>query len=494
MDERDDDLPDASREPGGAGTAGSATTLIDRPDDGPAEQMPEPRWRYWPAVAMVATGAALYGFWKLSQVLPPIGYGYFARPPIYGIMIPIWDDLALTVIPAAVLLAGVGWMVTSWRRLPTWLALALVVVAGVVAATTVNLVRGQVGELTRGIATGPKSPYYTSDLHFVYELGLREFVERHPELSDKFHSYNSRTHPAGVFVFLYLLFRIFGASQSMRVAVVIAVVAFTSAISAWLIGRTLAGERAGRIGAVLFAAAPAPLMMAYSNLDTVFAVPMTLSAALFVLAAQRRSAAVAAAAGAVLAAGTLMTFATSFIALAAAVALVIQIGWRAAARLLVAAAVGGLAVLALAWLVLGFDVLASYQVSPKVGTPYNWYWLVGSPAAWLMYAGLPLAALGVYGVFRKVPGAGRPVLVTTLVLLMLAWAALPSELTKLRPGEVERTWMFLYPLVAACAGVVVDRWTAGFDRRWLRGGVVAGLVLLSVGQAVFLQGLYNNFF
>lgn len=484
---RGDDLPD-----NGDGAGPAATAVLD-PPSGQVEEN-SPRWRFWPVAAMAATGVALHAFWTWSQTLPPIGYGYFARPPIYGQLIPIWDDLALTVIPAGVLLAGIGWIVTSWRRVPTWLALALVVVAGAVTATAVNLVRGQVDDLTRGLSTGPRSPYYTADMHIVYELGLREFVERHAELGEQFRSYNGRTHPAGVMVFLYLLFRSFGASHSLRIAGAIAVIAFFSAVSAWLIGRTIGGERAGRIAAVLFAAAPAPLMMAYSNLDTVFAVPLTMSVALFIVAADRRSWKAAAAAGAVLGLATLMTFATSFIALAATVALVVQVGWRTAVRLLAAAAAGGVAVLALAWLVLGFDVLASYQASPTVSVPYNWYWFLGSPAAWLIYAGLPLAALGTYGVFRRVPGAGRPVLVIVLVLFLVVWAGLPAELTKLRPGEVERTWMFLYPMVAAAAGVVVDRWTAGFGRRWLRGAVVAGLVLLSVGQAVFLQGLYNNFF
>ncbi|WP_433349092.1 glycosyltransferase family 39 protein [Micromonospora sp. CA-111912] len=480
----------------GGGTGVTATMAPD-PPPGAAEPTSTPtvRWRYWPVVAMAVTGAVLYGFWNLSKLLPPIGYGFFARPPIYGIMVPIWDELALTVIPAAVLLAGVGWLITSWRRVPSWLALTLVVLAGAVTATTVSLVRGEVGDLTRGVDTGPKSPYYTSDLHLVYELGLREFVERHAEITDRFHSYSSRTHPAGVFVFLYLLFRVLGASHELQITAVIALVAFTSAVSAWLIGRTLGGERAGRISAVLFAAAPGPLMLAYSNLDTVFAVPMTLSAALFVLAAQRRSVKVAAAAGVVLGVGTLMTFATSFIVFAATIALVIQTGWRTAARLLAAAAAGGVAVLLLAWLTLGFDILTSYQASPSSSSnSFRLYWVVGTPAAWLMYAGLPLAALGVYALFRRVPGAGRPVLVTVLVVALVVWASLPPELTKLRQGEVERTWAFLYPMVAGCAGLVVDRWTAGFDRRWLRGAVVAALVLLSVGQAVFLQGLYDNFF
>jgi hypothetical protein len=146
-------------------------------------------------------------------------------------------------------------------------------------------------------------------------------------------------------------------------------------------------------------------------------------------------------------------------------------------------------------LTLGFDILASYQASPSSSSNnYRWYWLLGTPAALLMYAGLPLAALGVYALFRRVPGAGRPLLVTVLLVGLLIWAALPPEVTKLRQGEIERTWAFLYPMLAGCAGLVVDRWTAGFGRRWLRGAVVAALVLLSVGQAVLLQGLYDNFF
>ncbi|WP_196255702.1 glycosyltransferase family 39 protein [Micromonospora sp. WMMD558] len=455
---------------------------------------PALRWGIWPVVAMAATAAALYGFWWFSHHRPPIQFGAFKRPPIYGVFIPVWDELALTVIPAGVVLAAVAWLITTRLRMPRWSALALVVVSGVTTAATIALVRGEWRHLTRGLSTEPdRVAYYTSDLHFVYELGVRGFIEQHPDLGPEFDSYNSWTHPPGVLVFLYLLFRVVGASHPLRIAVAIAVVAFAAAVSAWLIGRTLGGERAGRIGAVLFAAAPGPLMLSYTNLDTVFATVMTMSAALFVLAIHRRSAPVAATAGAVLGVGTLMTFATSFIVIAATLAVLIQTGLRTGARLLGAAAAGGVAVLALAWLTLGFDVFASYQASPQAARPYDPYWIVASPAAWLIYAGLPLAVLGIAGLVVKVPGSRRPVLVLVLVVVMLVWASLPSELTKLRPGEVERTWAFLYPLVAASAGLVVDAWTRNLPRRWA-GGVVAGLVALSVGQAVFLQGLYENFY
>ncbi|MCM0676457.1 glycosyltransferase family 39 protein [Micromonospora phytophila] len=488
MSERTGSSVDGSRDV----SAGPGTTVVEPPVTGAAQPI-EVRWRFWPLAALVLVGAALYGFWWYSANRPPIGFGYFARPPIYGIWLPHWDELALTVIPAGVVLAAVGWVISSWRRVPSWLALSLVVVSGVATAATIALVRGQSLDLTRGVSTDPEAPYYTSDLHFVYELGLREFVERHPEMNAEFHSYSSRTHPAGVLVFLYLLFRVFGASHSLRIATAIALLAVAAAVATWLIGRTLGGERAGRIGAVLFVAAPGPLMLAYTNLDTVFATLMTMSAALFVLAIHRRSVPLAATAGAVLGVGTVMTFATSFIVLAATIAVLVQTGLRTGARLLAGAAGGGVLVLALAWLLLGFDVFAAYQSSPGAARAYDAYWILASPAAWLIYAGLPLAALGVAGLFLKVPGAGRPVLPLVLVSIMVVWAAVPPELTKLRPGEVERTWAFLYPLVAASAGLVVDAWTRRLGR-WWGGAIVAALVALSVGQAVLLQGLWDNFF
>ena len=103
-----------------------------------------------------------------------------------------------------------------------------------------------------------------------------------------------------------------------------------------------------------------------------------------------------------------------------------------------------------------------------------------------MWAGLPLAALSVAGLLIKVPGARRPILPIALVLIMVVWVGLPTEITKLRPGEVERTWAFVYPVMAAVVGVVVDRWKRG-KGRW-SGAIVAGLVLLSV----VLQSLWTT--
>lgn len=450
---------------------------------------PEPRWRFWPVLALVGTGVLLYGFYLYSQTRPPIRFGYFSHPPLYGHFRPVLDPLIWWSVPAALLLATVAWVVTSARRLPAWVALALVVAAGVATAAAVALVRGDETHLWRGI--DPNSPFYSADLDLLDRYGVRGFVEKHPDLVRVFSSYNSKTHPPGVHVLLYGVIRLFGSDHALRATTALAALALAAAGAAWLMGRTLGGPRAGRISAVLLVAAPGPLLLAYTNMDAIFATAMATAAALFVLAVHRNSAGVAAGAGAVLALATLMTYATAFVALAATIAVLIQSGTlRTAAKLLGAAAAGGLAVLVVAHLAFGFDLWGSYRASPSAGRAYDPYWALASPAAWLIWAGLPLAALGVAGLFLTVPGARRPVLPLVLVLLMVGWATLPPDLQKLRPGEVERTWAFLYPMLAAAAGPVVDRWTRDAGRA--RGAVVAGLVLLSVAQTVLLQALWDN--
>jgi hypothetical protein len=462
-----------------------------------------PRGSRWPVVAIVAAGAGLAGFFALSQALPPIPFGRFAYPPIYGLWDPVLDRLALVAIPAGLALVAVGWAFTAntanstttntgtagARRMPPWLGLGLLIGCGIAVAAAIAVVRGDWHHLFRGVSTAADSPYYTSDLHFVYEYGVRGFAGRHPDLVDRFHSYNSRTHPPGVHLLLYGLFRLFGAAHPLRIATVLAALSMSAAVAAWSMGRTLGGERAGRIAAVLFVAAPGPLLLTYTNLDAVFATFLAGAAALFMVATARSSTLAAAAGGAVLAVVTLMTYAGVFVALAATVAILIEARPREALRWLAAAAAAGLAVFALARLGLGIDILASYQASPEAGRTYQPYWVVGSPAAFLIYAGLPLAALGTAGLVRRVPGARRATLPLVLVAIMVIWAALPTDITKLRPGEVERTWAFLYPVLAAAAGPVVDRWIE-VRGRWSY-AILPALTGLGVAQAVLLQALWD---
>jgi Dolichyl-phosphate-mannose-protein mannosyltransferase len=441
---------------------------------------------------MAVAGGVLLVFFALSQ-LHQVTFGLFTHPPVYGLWVPRISTLALFSVPAAIVLALLAWLDTSARRLPTWAALALLIVVGVATAAAIGVVRGRTGDLTRGLTAGPKAVYYTSDLHYVYEHGLRRFVEDRPQLAHAFRTYSGKTHPSGIFVLLYLLFRAFGSSHTLRIATVIAILSMAAAISAWSIGRTLAGERAGRIAAALTVAAPGLLILAYGSEDGIYGTLISAAAALFMTAIYRRSSGWGIAAGAVLGFGTFFTYATVFVALAAVIAVALQrVGVRAAAKILGGAAVGGVAVIVLLRLGIGWNLFAEYATVPPAERSYDAYWIVGSPAAWLIFAGLPLAGIGVLGLWVRVPGARRPVLPAVLAAIMVIWAALPPGLTHLRPGEVERTWAFLYPVIAACAAAVIDRWTAD-KGRW-RGPIVGGLVLISVAQAVLLQALWDTLF
>lgn len=232
-------------------------------------------------------------------------------------------------------------------------------------------------------------------------------------------------------------------------------------------------------------------MYAIGSMDPIFGTLMSGAAALFVIAIYRKSLGWGIAAGAVLGLGTFFTFATVFVGLAAAIAVLLQrIGLKPTVRVLGGAAIGGLAMLAVLRIGLSWDLLADYNSVPDVPRGFEPYWVVGSPAAWLIYAGVPVAGLGIAGLVKKVPGAQRPILPIVLIGIMLVWAALPATITHLRAGEVERTWVFLYPILAACAAPVVDRWTAGKGRG--RGAIIAALVLLSVAQAIFIQAHWDN--
>jgi Dolichyl-phosphate-mannose-protein mannosyltransferase len=451
-------------------------------------------WRYWPAFAILGMAVVLTAFGLYSQTVPRLPFGYFSNLPIYGIYQPVVSPLALTLIPTGLLLAAIAWAVTSSRRIPSWLALTLIVVGALLTSVSVNLIRGRFKELTEGVSTAHDGPYYTTDIHFIDQYGVRGFVSHFPSLISQTYSYNSKTHPPGVQVFLWTVSKIFGHDHPLRTTTALAAISLTVAVGAWAMGRSYGGERAGRIAAVLVVAAPGPLMLAYTNMDVIFAAIFSAAAALFVVGTHRRSPLLTAGAGVVLGLGTFLTYATAFLALAAVLAVVIETrSVRQTARLLGAAALGGIVALLVLRLALGFDVLASYRAMAKSSGQYFPYWIAGSPAAWLMWAGLPLAALGLAGLVIKVPAARRPILPLILIAGMLVWGALPPVVTSLRQGEVNRTWAFLYPMLAAAAGPVVDRWTQStrVTRLW-SGSIVAGLVVLSIVQTGVLQALWDN--
>ena len=126
-----------SKPPAGAATGAlPPDTTVD-----PAVDRMGGQARRWPILAMAGTGAALLTWYGYGQLRSPIPFGFFSRPPLYGIFEPTIDPLALLVVPAALLLAAVAWAVTSSMRVRTGLALALIVAAGLIVAMAGELVR-----------------------------------------------------------------------------------------------------------------------------------------------------------------------------------------------------------------------------------------------------------------------------------------------------------------------------------------------------------------
>ncbi len=443
------------------------------------------------ALLMAALGLMAL-FWVTELIQPSLD-GIFRKPPIYGYFEPTISWLALAVVPATILFIAVSVVFVANGRLSLWLGVTISILCSVALAAAITLVRGDPGDLVRRISNTDQLVSYASDVRLIVKYGVREFTEKHPSLASEMAFWNTRTHPPGPVLTLHGLFEVFGARHTLRVATAVATLGMTSVIGSVLIGRTIGGERVGRIAGVLFLASPGPLLLAFSSMDLIFAAGMSIAAGLFVVSAKRRSLWWAASAGVVLGVTTLMTFATVFIAVAATVNYLVQpYDRRQSLAKLAAAAAGGLAALALATVGLGFDLIGSYAAVPEGGGSYQVYWIIGGLGAWLIFAGLPIAAFGTWGLFQKCEDGSRPTFALALVTIMLIWAVLPPEVTKLRPGELERTWAFVYPVMAAVAAPVVDRWTRSPGR--FRNAIIPGLLALSIVQAVAIQTMWDTLY
>jgi hypothetical protein len=84
----------------------------------------------------------------------------------------------------------------------------------------------------------------------------------------------------------------------------------------------------------------------------------------------------------------------------------------------------------------------------------------------------------------------RPRFIIAFLAPLAIFYLLPSTLTKIVPGEVERTLQFAYPIGAAAAAMAIAK--AG-DNDSLTARITGSLVLIAALQAILLEMLYNTF-
>lgn len=352
----------------------------------------------------------------------------------------------------------------------------------------INQARGEPHETYRMFlrTTSQSVADYPADVPALRTLGFVRFVEDFPHLNAILLSIHSRTHPPGAVATFAALEGLLPRQPATQ-ALVLALLGASVVIPTWFLCRAWLDESASRYAIVLLAVMTSPLLFEFASFDSALATLLVADIALWAWAVRRRSVRLAAATGFAVGLTSFFTYAISFVALFCALYGVVVLR-RELVRLLplayTAALFGALALLTLR-VSIGYDVFASYDsVSAPPGVRETVFgWLAADPLGWATGAGSVIFALAVLGVRR----VAWPLL---LFVPLVAFATLPSSVTKLVPGELERTWLFTYPLLAIMAGVTLTACAWRSTRQ--RTAVLGGLIALGIGQSVLLEALVYN--
>jgi hypothetical protein len=434
-------------------------------------------------VLLAGGGLALFDFFSARSEVAKRGL-ISDKPPVYGRFEPSFSRLGLYALLLTIF-AGVAAFAIARRDRVRPAALLLGVCGFALAfGAAVGIVNGNTRAYTDPLER--KRPAdYQQDVHVVRELGVRGFIREHPKILPELTSIHSKTHPPGPVVFISLLKSLFPRHLVPR-AIVIAALGCLVAIPTWFLTRALGNERSATFAAVLIAVAPAPIIFSFTSMDGVYMTLLTVVGALLVWAIHRpERPAIAVVAGAAAGAVTFMTYAVAFVVGFAVLYAFVGARRRDAVRILVLAAAGGIAMLVLMRVVVGFDLAASYRASFKALPDDNarnyWYWLFGNIAVWLTFAGVAIAGLSMWELVSR-----RPRFLIALFLPLMA-----ANLTRIFPAETERVGMFAYPFIAAAAGLALARWEAETGGR--RPGVLSALVVVAALQTILLEALFYNF-
>lgn len=417
-------------------------------------------WRA-PALGLAAWAALIAITFAVGAAFHP-GYpgGQGWLPPMHA---TLRQPARWIVSPLIIGLAAV-WLVPRWFERLSWRPL-LLVAFGVTAIWAVLLAASDGWrQLTSPIASKydylPAVPTVGSD-----PIGwLGRFTELVPTLPT-----HPSAHPPLTVLILWTLDQV--GLGSAGVAAAVCIVAGASAVPAVLITtRILGGEDVARRAAPFLALAPFVLTVA-TCFDALFAGVAAWGVAVLAMAVERRSAALGALAGVLLVSVLYLNY--GLVVVGALALAVVALRWRP--RVVVAAVVGGLVVVAL-FTAAGFwwfdGIAATHKVwaaSHGGNRPYV-FTIFGNLAVYAILVGpaTAVAATRVRAVReRALVALGGAALVAVLAL----------DIAGITRGEVERIWLPLAPWA-----VVV---TAALPSRWVRPALVAQ-VLTAVAVQAFL--------
>jgi len=455
------------------------------------------RWRFAGGI-IFWSAAILIAFWLLQQISGHSGVWPLKSrvdpSPTWWVVVPI--GLALV------------WFGAGWQLLQRRLALVPVSMYVLVGALTLPVAFDiAVHGPDAPIALFRDSPYeYLRDTPQVAgdPIGfIASFETIAPTLS-----VHGSTHPPGAILFLWLIEQFLGPGPVATSWITIGFSALIPLVAVWL-GWRLGDARLGLAGGILAVLFPGQMMYSVTSLDGVFSLLLAAGAAAFFLALespQRRSMAILA--GCLIAAALFMTYAATqlfFFGVTAAIFALArhrpQIGWRAALIAIIrqgALAAGVIVVIYLfIYLATVFNVISASRtatfINGEMGEMMDRFREYGPPATPFLppsydyYLRFAAANLVSYLVFLT-PWA----LMALSALYLRAqrerwqpwWAALLGSLGGLVLGmwlsglfnrEVERIWMFTYPLAAVLVAYHALSATAD-TQRW-RLAIYAGLML-----------------
>ena len=424
--------------------------------------------------------------------------------PLYGQPAPEapWRALAPTALVVAL---AAAW---AWRRTPArwgwrdWAAL-LVLQAGLIVAfaasePALSPDTGRPTGASRLTARAPGYGLFDADARAFASAPemLRTYVERMPTLG-----WFGQHYPPGNL----LLARLDDATgrRASLAFTVACVVAATPLV--WLLAASCGAGTLGRNAAAgLFALSTGVLV--YPTLSPTAAVVLPAAACCWLAvrsvagAPDRRAVAAAAALGATWAAFSFFSYSAAVFGLLLAAAVVVGtyegvIDARRAAASVALAALTATGLFALAYLLTGFDALASLRLAVRLHHGQQMDGAFDSPARYLIrstgnllaYATSALPLTGLAGAAAWVAARDGCRSVADVLAKAVAVALLATAFSGSFFLETERIWLFLTPALASVAGAWVGR-RAGVEAPGVGPfAVVLGLALAAASEVAFMH-------